>query len=144
MAGCFGGSKIDRWMESSLNRHLDANEFGTINITFKLFKGKHLIDTYNEEISEEDGPSYSMKAVLRSMYNNKGLRKYLNTFNRSDRSEWTYCPETGKDIFVGSKQQETILAKWESVPKHFSIVNGTFNMMRMGKYSITCDYPLDN
>jgi hypothetical protein len=93
-------------MESNLDRYLDSQEDnGYRTLTFKLWKGKKLIRTWESEVSNEDGCYEPMETAL---------------------------------VRVHTKEQLEL-----SKVSHISHKTG-FNIVRMGKYSVTCyDAPND-
>lgn len=151
MAGCFGGSAIDRWMESNLNDYLGGDDAGERTCSFKLYKGKKLISEWDETISNEDSSYHEMKERLVSVHT-KILRKYLYeidpmnhvAYSSTFRCYMVYDPETDNFYRCDSfrkDRQEKILANWAMLPKTFNIERGNFAMLRMGKYSVVANDP---
>lgn len=151
MAGCFGGSAIDRWMESNLNDYLDGDDAGERSCSFKLYKGKKFIREWNETISNEDSTYWEMKQVLVSIHT-KNIRKYLAEIDPMNKASYSsyyrnymvYDPETDNFFLCDTSRkskQEKIVEKWAKLPKEFSMERGAFAMLRMGKYSIVANDP---
>jgi len=157
MAGCFGGSAVDRWMEGRLNDYLDDGEPGERNVEFKLYKGKKLIRKWSETISEEDSCYFSMKETLENIHiRETKMEMYLSEAKNVSDEQWVSYAGKGS-MFVANPdkigyghykcsyeqkdKQREILLKWARVPKAFCIENKNFNLMRMGKYSIVANDP---
>ena len=159
MSGCFGGSAVDRWMERELNSYLDSQEItGERTLTFKLWKGKKLVNTWQADISNEDGCQHEMYDVLAKIYT-KGVTRWLKECNephtlvfRSGRTNYFACDqETMNNVYLEGygdrsySRQAEIVKQWAMMPKASRISHSTgFNIYRMGKYSITCFDPLQD
>jgi hypothetical protein len=147
MAGCFGGSDIDRWMERNLDRYLDEGDPGNRSLLLRLFKGRKLIKEIWKDVSNEDGCYHVMKEVLVEIHTRQ-LKKYLDAmtseptlFSAPYKGPHTfYNPETCCHYYgsIDKDEQRRILEKWAMLPKTFRIENKEFNLLRMGKYSIVC------
>ena len=152
MSGCFGGSAIDRWMEGNLNRYLDSqDEYGERTLTFKLWKGKKLIETWQADISNEDGCTHEMHTELVKIHT-VGMKDWLNSVKENhtlvggDRKCGYYVCD--QETFHNwrlfnynerNSNQSKIVENWSMLPKISHICHSTgFNIYRMGKYSITC------
>ena len=145
--GCFGYSDIDRWMARNLDRYLDEGEPEKREILLRVFKGKKLIKEVSVTVSEEDDCYHDMREVLVKIHV-KHLKRYLHEFTSQPtlfstpyRGPHTfYNPETGLNYYgtIDKYAQERILERWAMLPKTFHITNGSFNLLRMGKYSIVC------
>ena len=157
MAGCFGGSAIDRWMEANCDRHTDG-DYGTRIVDFKLFKGKKLIREFTEELSNEDDDSSDvMMDTLKGIYKKKvqrwynAIKEYSTLIGGSRKQGYYICDqETMTNYRLDqyndkyNDPQTKIIETWSMMPKPFGIENNGFNMLRMGKYSVTCyDKPQD-
>lgn len=149
MAGCFGGSDIDRWMERNLNEYLDEGEPGVRQVDFKLFKGKALLQEWSAEIPDDEGCYHEMLDTLKAVHI-KVMKRYFNSltqgvptlFDQPRRGPHTYYnPETGMRYYktIDKLKQDRIIEAWAALPKTFSVVRGTFNLLRMGKYSVVCN-----
>ena len=155
MAGCFGGSDVDRWMERNLNDYLDDGEPGSRCVEFKLYKGKKLISEWSSEISDEDSCYFEMKETLENRHIRE-LEMYLNEAKDVSGEQWVSYYGKGS-LFVSNpdkigyghitssyeqkEKQRNILLKWARLPKAFHIENRNFNLMRMGKYSVVANDP---
>jgi hypothetical protein len=147
MAGCFGGSDIDRWMKQNLDRYLDEGKSGNRELLLKLFKGKKLIKEFWKDVSNEDDCYHVMKEALIEIHTRQ-LKKYLyemtsgpTLFHTPYKGAHTfYNPETCCSYYwsIDKYAQQKILEKWAMLPKTFHIKNKEFNLLRMGKYSIVC------
>ena len=153
MSGCFGSSAVDRWMEGNLDRYLDSQEdYGYRTLTFKLWKGKKLIQTWSEEVSNEDGCSHLMRKELVRMHTKRvtawlaGIKEDNILVSYSRKWGYTVCDQETFDnyhLYSDSSTQKAIVEKWSMMPKASHISHSTgFNIYRMGKYSITCFDPL--
>jgi hypothetical protein len=146
MAGCFGSSAIDRWMESNLNDYLDEQDCGSRTLEFKLFKGKKLINTYYETISNEDSCYYEMQETLEKIHS-KNVQIYFNEVKPVyiGRKGLIVCDqETFYDYRVDNFMQEHIIKQWAKLPKITHIERKGFNMVKMGNYSIVCNDTLED
>ena len=148
--GCFGNSDIDRWMARNLDDYLDEGECKRTEVLLKTFRGKKLIGAIWVTISNADDCYNSMREVLVKMHT-KHLKKYLDEFTKQPslfstprHSHHTfYNPETGYNYYgtINKFSQECIVENWAMLPKEFHIINDSFNLLRMGKYSVVCNFP---
>lgn len=147
MAGCFGGSDIDRWMERNLDRYLDEGEAGSRELLLRLFKGRKLIKEFWKDVSNEDDCFHVMREALEEIHIRQ-LQKYVNELTSGPtlfdapykRAHTFYNPETCQFYYgsIDKDAQRRITLRWAMLPKTFHITNGPFNLLRMGKYSIVC------
>lgn len=146
--GCFGNSDIDRWMSRNLDRYLDDDSDESRKLLFKVFKHRKLIKEFWKEVLIDDSCYHDMKAELIDIHT-KELKKYLkhstsgqSLFHRPRKGPHTYYnPETCLNYcgVIDEYKQQEILERWANIPKEFYMVNGTFNLLRIGHYSVVCN-----
>lgn len=154
MAGCFGGSDIDRWMEGNLNRYLSEedgeDEVNLVGGEYQVFKDGKYLETFEEsfDLDNDDGTG-PMIDKLKSIYTKKVWDWYNKTWEQpilvgGTRNSGFYCcdQETFTNIRLYNYDrghQQKIIENWSMMPDMTCVEeNGSF-IMTMGKYSIVYD-----